>query len=146
MSVTPVHARPRKTTVVCVLAAAVVLGTSVVVGLLLKRSEAGTTFHTSDQVAIIVIGALIAVGVLGFARPRVDADAERIVVRNVVRTHDLRWPVVEAITFPDGAAYASLQLHDDETVAVLAIQAVDGERAVRAVSGLRALLAADQHR
>ncbi len=146
MSLPPVHARPLKTTVVSVLTAAVVVGVSVVVGLLLKQSEAGTAFHTSDQVAIIVLGVLIAVGILGFARPRVDADAERIVVRNVVRTHELRWPVVEAITFPDGAAYATLQLRDDETVAELAIQAVDGERAARAVTGLRALLAADQRR
>lgn len=141
-----VRARPFRTSIVCTLSAVVIVVVSVVVGVLLKQSEAGTSFHTSDQVAIIVIGVLIAGGFYAFTLPRVTADAERIVVRNVLRTHVLRWPLVEGISFPDGAAFPVLQLHDDETVTVLAIQAVDGERADRAVNGLRTLLAADQHR
>lgn len=142
MALEPLRARPVKTTVVCVLTAAVVAGGSVAVGVLLKRSEAGTAFHTSDQVAIIVLGLLIATGILAFTRPRVDADTERIVVRNVVRTHRLPWAVVEGISFPDGAAWPTLQLRDDDTVTVLAVQAVDGARAGRAFGRLRALHAA----
>jgi hypothetical protein len=110
-----------------------------VIGVLLKASVAGTAFHTSDQFAMVGLGVVIAAGVLSLARPRVYADAERIRIRNIVMSHDLRWQVVEGVRFPDGASWATLDLHDDETVAILAIQAVDKERAVDAVRGLRAL-------
>jgi Bacterial PH domain len=49
---------------------------------------------------------------------------------------------VLAVTFPDGASWARLDLPDDEYVPVLAVQAVDGTRAVTAMRQLRALHAA----
>ncbi|MBA2389295.1 MAG: PH domain-containing protein [Geodermatophilaceae bacterium] len=110
-----------------------------VIGALLKQSTAGTAFATSDQFAMVGLGLVIAVGVLSLARPRVYADAERIRIRNIVVSHDLRWQVVESVHYPDGAAWPYLELYDDETVAILAIQAVDKERAVEAVRGLQAL-------
>jgi len=139
-----VSAVPRRTRLVCVVMAVLLVAVFTAIGVLLKQSEAGTTFHTSDQVAMIGMGVLLAAGVLLFTRPRVDADAERIVVRNIAQTHTLRWEVVEGITFADGAPWPTLQLHDDETISVLAIQAVDKQRAVDAVEGLRSLLRAHQ--
>ena len=44
--------------------------------------------------------------------------------------------------FDRKSAWASLRLRNDDEVALLAVQAVDREHAVRAVEGLRALLAA----
>lgn len=139
-----VTASPRRTRQACVAMAILLVAGFAVIGALLKRSTAGTAFQTSDQFAMLGLGIVIALGVLSFARPRVYADAERIKIRNIVVSHDLRWEVVEAVHFEDGAAWASLELHDDETVAILAIQAVDKERAVVAVRGLRALLEASR--
>ena len=81
---------------------------------------------------MVLIGLFIAGGVLLLARPRVRADAGGIEVRNILVTRTLPWEVVRAVAFPDGASWARLDLPDDEYLAVLAIQAVDGPRAVDA--------------
>jgi hypothetical protein len=47
--------------------------------------------------------------------------------------------VVRAVRFDRNSAWAMLELHDDETVAVHALQAVDKEYAVDGVRALRAL-------
>lgn len=139
-----VTAYPRRTRQACVAMAIALVAGFAVIGALLKQSTAGTTFQTSDQFAMVGLGVIIAVGVLSLARPKVYADAERIIIRNIVVSHDLRWQVVDAVRFPDGASWAYLELHDDETVAILAIQAVDKERAATAVRDLRALLEASR--
>lgn len=139
-----VEARPWRLRRVCLILAVLVVAGAVAVGALLKQSAAGTTFHTSDQIAVVVLGLLIAAGVLALARPAVHADAERIRIRNIVQSHDLRWQVVQAVRFDESASWATLDLHDDETVAILAIQAVDKDRAVEAVEGLRDLLEASR--
>ncbi|MDQ3463664.1 MAG: PH domain-containing protein [Actinomycetota bacterium] len=134
-----VTAYPRRTRQVCVAMAILIVAGFAVIGALLKESTAGTAFATSDQFAMVGLGIVIAVGVLSLTRPRVYADAERIRIRNIVVSHDLRWQVVDAVRFPDGASWPFLELYDDETVAILAIQAVDKQRAVDAFYGLRAL-------
>ena len=54
----------------------------------------------------------------------------------------LPWSMVRAVRFDRKSPWATLQLRNEDVVVVLAVQAVDRERAVRAVEGLRALLAA----
>ncbi|TAL12357.1 MAG: PH domain-containing protein, partial [Frankiales bacterium] len=54
------------------------------------------------------------------------------------------WQVVRAVRLDDGSPWASLDLQDDDTLALFAIQSNDGDRAVEAVLGLRALLAASR--
>ena len=49
---------------------------------------------------------------------------------------------MRAVAFDRKSPWASLVLRNGDEVALLAVQAVDKERAVRAVEGLRALLAA----
>jgi hypothetical protein len=128
---------------ICALVAGVVLAVMVVVGLLLTSSSTGVvSFHTSDQVAMIVLGVLLAAGILLLGRPRVDADDAGVRVRNVLGSHDLPWAAVRSVRFDRSSPWASLLLVTGEEVAVLAVQAVDGERAVAAVEGLRGLLAA----
>jgi len=85
---------------------------------------------------------LMAGGVLLLARPRVRADAAGIEVRNVLVTRTLPWDVVERVAFPDGASWARLELIGDDYMPVLAIQAVDGQRAVDGIRQVRALHAA----
>ena len=70
------------------------------------------------------------------------ADADGVEVRNAGWPRYLPWELVRAVSFPDGASWARLDLPDYEYVPVLAVQAVDGMRAVEAIRGLRALHAA----
>src|SRR2546423_11021983 len=93
---------------------------------------------------MIGLGVLAALGILMFTRPRVDADERGIRVRNVIGSYDLPWDVVRSVEFRRGSPWASLELRDDDMVAIMAVQAADKGRAVAAVRALRALLAAAQ--
>ncbi|BAL91407.1 hypothetical protein AMIS_61870 [Actinoplanes missouriensis 431] len=97
------------------------------------------TFQRGDQAAMIGLGVLLGLGILAFCRPRVTADAEGVHVRNVVGGYDLPWNVVRAVRFDRNSAWAHLELHDDEQVAVHALQAVDRDYAVEGVRTLRSL-------
>jgi hypothetical protein len=128
---------------VCALAAAALVAVMTVVAVLLKTSSTGVVaFQTADQVAMIVLGLAMGAGVLLVGRPRVDADAAGIRVRNVVGTHQLPWSMVRAVRFDRHSPWASLLLSNGDELSVLAVQAADKGRAVDAVEGLRALLAA----
>jgi hypothetical protein len=91
---------------------------------------------------MIGLGVLIALGILAFCRPRVVADAEHIRIRNVIGGYDLPWGVVRRVRFDRHSPWATLELYDDETVSVHALQAADKEYAVEGVRALRALHAA----
>jgi hypothetical protein len=140
-----VMAVPRRMRLVCAVVATAVVVVMVVVGLLLKSSSTGVvSFHTTDQVAIIVLGVVIGAGILLLGRPRVDADADGIRVRNILATHRLPWDLVRAVRFEGSSAWAALALANGDELAVLAVQAADKERAAQAVEGLRSLLAASR--
>ncbi len=98
-------------------------------------------FGVADQLAMFALGLLAAGAVLLFTRPRVQADEHHIVVRNVIGETRVPWEVVTAVRLDDGAPWAYLDLADDDQLAVLAVQANDGQRAVDAVLALRQLLA-----
>ena len=131
--------RPRRVRRVAVVAAAGVVVVFSVVAALLRNTPTGVYFHFSDQVAMAGVGVAIAVGVLSLARPRLRADSAGVEVRNIIETRRLPWAVILAVTFPDGAPWARLQLPEDEYVSVMAIQAADGDHAVHAMRALRAL-------
>jgi hypothetical protein len=138
----PVVVRPRKVLIAAWVGAVLVLGLFVAIALVLRNSQTGVFFRPADQVALVLMGVFIAGGVLLLARPRVTADAEGIEVRNILVTRHLPWEVVERVAFPDGSSWARLDLPDDEYLPVLAIQAVDGARAVDGIRKVRALHAA----
>ena len=142
---TPVSAVPRRMRLICAIAAAVVVGVMLVVGVLLKSTANGVVvFRTSDQVAMVGLGVVMGAGILLLGRPRVDADAEQVRVRNIVGTHTIPWTAVRAVRFERSSSWATLALANDDEIAVLAVQAADRMRAVEAVEGLRRLLAASQ--
>ena len=72
------------------------------------------------------------------ARPKVRADADGVEVRNLLFGRVVPWQDIKGVGFPDGAPWARLELPQDEYVPVVAIQAMDGERAVSAIRELRA--------
>ena len=139
----PVTAVPRRLRLICALAAAALVAVMTVVAVLLKSSTTGVVaFQTADQVAMVGLGLAMGAAVLWVARPRVDADSSGIRVRNVLGNHELPWSVVRAVRFDRHSPWATLLLSNGDELAVLAVQAADGERAAVAVEGLRALLAA----
>ena len=143
----PVSAVPRRLRLMTALMAGALVVAMTVVAVLLKSSTTGVvSFHTSDQVAMVGLGLAMGAGVLLVGRSRVDADAEGIRVRNVVINHELPWAAVRAVRFTEHSPWATLVLTNDDELAVSAVQAADGDRALVAVRGLRALLADHQAR
>ncbi len=140
-----VEARPRRLTQVCWLVAALVVVVFAVLAVALGRGPEGDAqFRTADQVAFFLLGVLIAGLALLFTRARVVGTAEGVHVRNPLSTKDVPWQVVRSVRLDDGSPWASLELHDDDTVQLLAVQANDGDAAVDVVLELRALLEASR--
>jgi Bacterial PH domain len=142
----PVTFRPRRIRRVCwVLAPVVVIVFSVLATVLARPvGEGGGVFGPSDRVAMIALGVLVALGILVFTRPKVTADRAGVKIQNVIGGYELPWEVVRSVRFERGNPWLSLELHDDDVVAVMAIQAADKEYAVAGARALRALLAEHQ--
>lgn len=141
----PLVVRPRRLTRVCWAVAVLVVAMFALLGRLLRGGTPGDAqFQLADQLAMTVLGVVIAAGALALTRPRVVAGSDGVRVRNVLGFTELPWGVVAAVRFDDGASWASLDLQDDDNVALLAVQANDGARAVDAVLELRRLLAASR--
>ncbi|MET7708535.1 PH domain-containing protein [Micromonospora sp. NPDC005413] len=136
-----IRLKPRRIRMVCWSAAI----TLVVVFALVATSLSGPTgdgygsFQRGDQIAMIGLGVFGALGFLMFTRPRVEADARGVRVRNVISSYELPWEVVRGIRFDRGAPWATLELHDDDLLPMIALQAADKELAVEGVRALRRL-------
>jgi hypothetical protein len=131
--------RPTKVRLFAGIVAAVFVAVFVVVAIFLKDSNTGVYFKTSDQVAMVGIGLFLALAVLWITWPRVRADADGIEVRNLLGARRFPWSVIRGVSFPDGAWWARLELPSEEYVPMLAIMAMDGDRAVAAMRELRRL-------
>ena len=136
--------RPRRVRQVGWVLAPIVVGLSALIATSLRGSTgAGTAvFQRSDQIAMICLGLLVAGGILLIGRPKVVADRHGVKIRNIVGGYELPWQVVREIRFDRGSPWLTLELHDDEVVPVMAIQAADKEHAVAGARALRALFAA----
>jgi hypothetical protein len=141
MSDWDVEIRPHLTPYFAYGAAALILAAHIAVGALLKISSTGVIFQTADQVAIALLGAVIACAVLLFARPRLRLGPSGVAVRNLFGYRLIPWSDVVDVSFPRGARWARVDLPDDEYIPVMAIQAVDKGRAVDAMDRVRGLLA-----
>jgi PH (Pleckstrin Homology) domain-containing protein len=129
--------RPHRVRLFAGAGAVVLFAMFAVAGVFLPHSDTGANFTLSDQIAMFGIGIMLALGALWFTRPRVRADNEGVEVRNMLGARRFPWQDVERVSFPDGSPWARLELPHDEYVPVLAIQAMDGERAVVAMRELR---------
>lgn len=135
----PVVVRPRVLLISAWVSAVVIVVIFAVVAYVLPDVDTGVYFRAADQISMLVLGLLIAGGLLLMARPRARADTGGIEIRNIAATHWYPWSEVEGIAFPDGASWARIDLPDDEYLPVLAVQAVDRQHAVRAIRQLRGL-------
>ncbi|GAY12466.1 PH domain-containing protein [Pseudonocardia sp. N23] len=134
--------RPRRVLRLAWAGSVLVVALFVAIAIVLRNTDTGVYFRFADQVSMVLLGLLIAAGLLLLARPRVRADAEGVQVRNILQTRYFPWGEVMAVAFPDGASWARLDLPDDEYLPVLAVQAVDRTYAVDGIRALRALRAA----
>ena len=89
--------------------------------------------------ALVAVGVILGLVALVPLRIRVDADGGGIRIHNIVSDLSLPWTSVRAVKFQRGVPWATLDLITDESVAVLAVQAGDKDRAVDAIRALRAL-------
>ena len=121
-------------------AAVIIVVAHVAVGALLKVGSSGVVFRTADQVAIALVGVVIACFVTLFARPRLRVGPSGVAVRNLFGYRLFPWSEVVDVSFHEGARWARLDLPDDEYVPVMAIQAVDKGRAVESMDTVRALI------
>jgi hypothetical protein len=134
----PLVVRPHKVRQVVIPVAALLVVIFVLFAVVLDGSSTGVHLGISDKIALGAVGLILAGGVLLLARPRVRADARGVEVRNLLFGQVVPWQQIKGVSFPDGAPWARLELPRDEYVPVVAIQAADGERAVRAIRELRA--------
>ena len=142
----PLHARPRKIRVIAfVLAPVVVLVMSVIATSLHGKTGDGPGyFQRGDSLAMVGLGIIGGLAVLLLARPRVEGDLTGVRVRNIFGSYELSWDDVRAVTYGRGAPWVTLSLHNDDVMAIMAIQAADKAYAVKATRHLRALYAAHQ--
>ncbi|CQD22565.1 hypothetical protein BN000_05650 [Mycobacterium europaeum] len=136
-----VELRPHRTPIFVYVTAVVIVVVHIAIGFLLKVGSTGVVFHTSDQVAMALLGVVLAGVILLFARPRLRVGAAGISVRNLLGDRLIEWPDVAGVSFPTGNRWARIDLPDDEYIPVMAIQAVDKDRAVNAMDTVRSLLA-----
>jgi hypothetical protein len=146
MTTDVVFARPRKIRLLVFAFAPVIVVVFTLISISLHGTinDHGAVFETADHWAMIILGVVVALISLIFARPSVRADAETIRVQNMLGSYELPWSIVRAVRFNRGSSWVTLDLHDDDVVAVLAVQATDKEYAVDVVRRLRALHAAAQ--
>lgn len=139
-----IRIRPRRIRQVAWVAAVVVVAAGVALAAALSGpvNQGRAVFGTADRVALVGLGVIGAAVLLTLTLPLVEADADGIRVRNIAGGCQVSWGVVRAVRFDRGSSWATLELQDDDVIGVLAIQAVDKERAVAAVRALRALHAA----
>ena len=132
-----IELRPRRARIFAYVAAFVIATTLIVVGLLLKMKSTGVFFQTADQVAMAVLGLVLAGLVLLFTRPRLLVGPTGLSVRNLLGDKLIPWEDIVGVSFPAGRRWARIDLPDDEYVPVLAIQVVDKDRAVDAMDTVR---------
>jgi hypothetical protein len=132
--------RPRLTPYFAYGAAAVLVAVHIGLAALLRVGTSGVIFRTADQVAVALLGVVLAGAVLLLTRPRLRVGPSGIAVRNVLGDKIISWDDVVGVSFPTGARWARVDLPDDEYIPVMAIQAIDKQRAVDAMDTVRALV------
>ena len=131
--------RPRNALLVAgAVALAVAVGAGFLVvslpAMLPGRSTAG------DRWGIVLV-AMLGVAILArHALVRAVPDAAGLTVRNLVVTRRVEWAQVVSVRFGQGRPWVSLDLADGTTLAVMAIQAADGDRGAREARRLATLV------
>lgn len=100
----------------------------------------GENWMITDRIFLFSLGAAISWFLSRFARIEARPNQKGLVIRNLFLTRELEWGQILRLQFGGGAPWASLDTADTETVAIMAIQKADGERAKRQAARLAALI------
>ena len=100
----------------------------------------GKSWMVTDRLFLFALGAATSWFLSRFARIEARPSEKGLVVRNLFLTRELEWSQVLRLQFGGGAPWASIDTTDADTVAVMAIQKADGERAQRQAARLAALI------
>ena len=118
--------------------AALMVLAGVGVALTLRGKSTGPALRTADQWAMLGLAVLLACAILLLPRPRLRVGPAGLGVRNVVEERVIPWSDVVDVSFPK--RWARIELAAYEYVPVVAIQSIDGERAVAAMDLVRELM------
>lgn len=132
--------RPRAARVVCLpLAAAsfVVMGGLAVT----LPALAGVDLGAGDRIGFVSLGVAMAWFLVREAGVRADPDPAGLTVRNLVRTRRLAWAEIVSVRFGPDRPWVQLDLADGDTLAVMAVQRADGDRARAEARRLATLVA-----
>jgi len=142
MPAVTVQARPIRMTRIGYGLSAFVFAAFLVTAIVMPHANAGAHFSVKDQAATALIGVILAGVAIMPTRPRIVADADGVRMRAFLggwRT--VPWDLVVAVEFPGNVRFARLVLPGEETLAIYAVQRLDGQYAVDVMRALRALFA-----
>ncbi|BEP16009.1 hypothetical protein acdb102_43200 [Acidothermaceae bacterium B102] len=94
-------------------------------------------FKGGDKIAVACIGIPIAGVLLLLARPSLTVSADGLVVRNLVGSRRLGWAEVVAVRLGPDDSWASLDVADGTSLAVMALQTMDKVQTAEALADLR---------
>jgi hypothetical protein len=98
-------------------------------------------FTFLQRATVVLFGVAAMVCGYALARSRVEARPESVTVVNGYRSRRLEWSQVVSVTLRQGSPWATADLADGTTTAVMGIQGSDGSRAIQAIRQLRLLVA-----
>lgn len=133
--------RPRRGRVLPLVMAGVALVVCVAVAV---GMGAAGQWRLGDQLLLVGLGLALAAFLWRYASIRAVPDAGGLVVRNLLLTRRVAWDDVVEVRFPEGAPWVSLELADDDELAVMAVQRADGDLAHAEARRLAGLV--DRHR
>jgi hypothetical protein len=99
-----------------------------------------------DRAGFVVLALLIGWGLTRLATVAAIPSERGLVVRNLLVSRDLQWAEIVGIRFGDGDPWVILDISDGDTLAVMAIQRADGDRARAEAKRLATLLAVHDRR
>ena len=130
--------KPRLMPILAWVGAALMAVAGIGVALTLKGKSTGPMLRTADQYAMLGIALVLAGVILLLTRPRLRVGPAGLGVRNVLEERVIPWQDVVGISFPK--RWPRIELAGYEYVPVIAIQSMDGERAVAAMDTVRELM------
>lgn len=102
-------------------------------------------FTVFQILTVLAFAAVAAAAGHALARSRVEAREDGLLTVNGYHARFYPWPQVVDVTLRPGSPWATLELADGDSAAMMGIQGSDGARAVRQVKTLREILRA-RHR
>lgn len=132
--------RPRAARIVSQVLAVVTLAVMVTIALLLP-AVAPDRQSWLDRLGIVAFGVLVAWFLQRQAGVRADPDQDGITVRNLMVTRRVAWSEIVSVRFGQGRPWVQLDLADGDVLAVMGVQAADGERATAEAQRMATLVA-----